>query len=100
MPLLVPLSLDTRYEFAFIVEIRCTCCYMQPDVVELRQQMTPNMTAIQIAVLDIMKACVTELKRCNSSVSFHSDIVIVSVCMHVVNKINMRCHVVIPFCQS
>ena len=44
---------------------------MQPDVVELRQQMTPNMTAIQIAVLDIMKACVTELKRCNSSVSFH-----------------------------
>ena len=71
---------------------------MQPDVVELRQQMTPNMTAIQIAVLDIMKACVTELKRCNSSVSFHSDSV--SVCMHVVKKINMRCHVVIPFCQS
>ena len=34
--------------------------------------MTPNMTAVQIAVLDIMKACVTELKRCNSSVSFHS----------------------------
>ena len=48
--------------------------YMQPDVVELRQQMTPNMTAIQIAVLDIMKACVSELKRCNSSVS-------VSVCV-------------------
>ena len=50
---------------------------VKPDVVELRQQMTPNMTAIQIAVLDIMKACVTELKRCNSSVSFHS----ISVCI-------------------
>ena len=32
--------------------------------------MTPNMTAIQIALLDIMKACVTELKQCNASVSF------------------------------
>ena len=40
--------------------------------------MTPNMTAVQIAVLDIMKACVTELKRCNSSVSFHSVHVVYS----------------------
>jgi len=37
----------------------------KPDVVELRQQMTPSMTAIQMAVLDIMKACVAELKRAN-----------------------------------
>ena len=35
--------------------------------------MTPNMIAIQIAVLDIMKACVSELKRCNSSVSLSGD---------------------------
>ena len=42
---------------------------LKPDVVELRQQMTPNMMAIQMAVLDIMKACVSELKRSNPSVS-------------------------------
>lgn len=34
----------------------CACtqhdpCPLQPDVVELHQQMTPNMTAIQLAVL-------------------------------------------------
>ena len=60
-------------------------CYIQPDVVELRQQMTPSMTAIQIAVLDIMKACVTELKRCNSSVSFHS----VPLCMHMCSTVSI-----------
>ena len=42
--------------------------------------MTPNMIAIQIAVLDIMKACVSELKRCNSSVSLSGDGVSVCVC--------------------
>lgn len=31
--------------------------------------MTPNMTAIQMAVLDIIRACVTELKRVNPAVS-------------------------------
>lgn len=31
--------------------------------------MTPNMTAIQMAVLDIIKACVTELKTANPAVS-------------------------------
>ncbi len=41
----------------------------QPDVVELRQAMTPRMVAIQMAVLDIMKACVSELKRSQPSVS-------------------------------
>ena len=42
--------------------------------------MTPNMTAIQIAVLDIMKACVSELKRCNSSVSVMNVVYLVYVC--------------------
>ncbi|XP_011408640.1 PREDICTED: DNA repair endonuclease XPF-like, partial [Amphimedon queenslandica] len=37
-----------------------------PDVIELRQQMTPSMTAIQHSVLEIMKACVRELKETNS----------------------------------
>ena len=31
--------------------------------------MTPYMTAIQLAILDIMKACLGELKRANSIVS-------------------------------
>ena len=30
--------------------------------------MTPNMTAIQLAILDIMKACIKELKDINPSV--------------------------------
>ena len=34
-------------------------------MVELRQQMSPAMTAIQMATLDIMKTCVAELKRSN-----------------------------------
>ena len=45
----------------------------QPDVVELRQQMTPAMTAVQMAVLEIMKACVLELKSSNPAVSDQSD---------------------------
>lgn len=46
------------------------CLYsLQPDVIELRQAMTPHMVAIQMAVLDIMKACVMELKRSQPSVS-------------------------------
>ena len=43
--------------------------WVQPDVVELRQQMTPAMTAIQMAVLDIMKALVAELKAAHPAVS-------------------------------
>ena len=31
--------------------------------------MTPAMTAIQLSILDIMKACVVELKRTNPAVS-------------------------------
>ena len=37
---------------------------------ELRQQMTPNMTAIQIAVMDIMNVCLNELKSSVPSVSY------------------------------
>ena len=37
-------------------------------MVELRQQMTPSMVAIQMAILQVMKACVTELKTVNPSV--------------------------------
>ncbi|MBN3288255.1 XPF endonuclease, partial [Polyodon spathula] len=37
----------------------------KPDVVELHVSLTPAMTAIQISVLDIMNACLKELKRYN-----------------------------------
>jgi DNA excision repair protein ERCC-4 len=40
----------------------------QPDVIELRQQMSHNMILIQQAILDIMKTCIKELKACNKSV--------------------------------
>ena len=41
---------------------------MQPDVVELRQQLSETMSIIQLAVLDIIKTCVTELKTANPAV--------------------------------
>ena len=47
----------------------CVCVCVQPDVVELRQQMSPSMTAIQMSVLAIVKAYISELKRYNPSVS-------------------------------
>ncbi|KAM4024933.1 DNA repair endonuclease XPF-like isoform 2-T2 [Anomaloglossus baeobatrachus] len=37
----------------------------KPEVVELHITMTPAMLAIQASVLDIMNACLKELKRCN-----------------------------------
>ncbi|XP_069036755.1 DNA repair endonuclease XPF [Lepisosteus oculatus] len=37
----------------------------KPDVVELRVSLTPGMSAIQSSVLDIMNACLKELKRYN-----------------------------------
>ncbi|XP_064386752.1 DNA repair endonuclease XPF-like [Halichondria panicea] len=52
----------------------------KPDVVELRQAMTPHMVAIQMAVLDIMKACVSELKR--SQPSLDTEEVTVENCMN------------------
>ncbi|KAL2078172.1 hypothetical protein ACEWY4_025857 [Coilia grayii] len=39
----------------------------KPDVVELHVSLTPAMRAIQSAVLDIMNACLKELKRYNPS---------------------------------
>ena len=41
---------------------------LQPEVVELRQQLSGAMTVIQMAVLDIMKSCVAELKTANPAV--------------------------------
>ena len=35
----------------------------QPEVVELRVELTPAMRAIQTSILDIMGACLKELKR-------------------------------------
>ena len=37
----------------------------KPDVVELHVTLTPAMRAIQSSVLDIMNACLKELKRYN-----------------------------------
>ncbi|RUS69234.1 hypothetical protein EGW08_023005, partial [Elysia chlorotica] len=38
------------------------------DVIEVHQQMTPAMTACQTSLLDLINACVNELKRSNSSI--------------------------------
>lgn len=37
----------------------------KPDVVELHVHLTPAMRAIQSSILDIMNACLKELKRYN-----------------------------------
>ena len=42
--------------------------------------MTPAMTAVQMAVLEIMKACVLELKSSNPAVSDQSDCLFASMC--------------------
>lgn len=39
----------------------------KPDVVELHVQLTPAMRAIQSSILDIMNACLKELKRYNAT---------------------------------
>lgn len=41
-------------------------------VIELHVALTPLMTAIQTAVLDIVHFCVKEVKRLNPSVSFYN----------------------------
>ena len=43
--------------------------------------MTPNMAAVQMAVLEIMKACVQELKSSNPAVSDQSDPLLVGQCV-------------------
>lgn len=35
----------------------------RPDVVELHQPFTPSMKAIQSSILEIMEACIDELKK-------------------------------------
>ncbi|NWX83058.1 XPF endonuclease, partial [Nothoprocta pentlandii] len=37
----------------------------KPEVVEIHVSMTPKMLAIQTSILDILNACLRELKRCN-----------------------------------
>ena len=39
----------------------------KPEVVELHVELTPAMRAIQTSVMDIMSACLKELKRFNPS---------------------------------
>jgi hypothetical protein len=39
------------------------------DVVELKQPLTPRMKTIQLAIIEVMDACISELRRSNSSVS-------------------------------
>lgn len=40
----------------------------KPDVVEVQLQLTPSMLACQTALLDIINACIKELKRCNPGI--------------------------------
>jgi DNA excision repair protein ERCC-4 len=39
----------------------------KPDVVELHQKMSPSMVMMQSAILDVMSACLQELKKANKS---------------------------------
>ena len=43
--------------------------FFKVDVVELYVQLTPAMQACQASLLDLIDACVKELKRCNITVS-------------------------------
>ena len=49
---------------------------LQVDVVEMYVQLTPDMLACQTALLDLIDACIKELRRCNVTVS-HASFVIV-----------------------
>lgn len=40
------------------------------EVVELHLKMTPAMTACQVALLDLIDACIKEIKRSNQAVNF------------------------------
>ncbi len=51
----------------------------QVDVVELHLTMTPSMIACQHALLDLIQACIKELKQCNSSVSHNCVLISVQV---------------------
>ena len=45
---------------------------LQVDVVEIHVAQTDAMSTCQTSLLDLIDACVKELKRCNQSVSIHS----------------------------
>ncbi|XP_051529652.1 DNA repair endonuclease XPF [Myxocyprinus asiaticus] len=49
----------------FQASVNTTLDRHRPDVVELHVSLTPAMTAIQSSILDIMNACLKELKRYN-----------------------------------
>ena len=43
--------------------------FLQVDVVEVHVAMTPSMSTCQTCLLDLIDACVKELKKCNKTVS-------------------------------
>lgn len=49
----------------FQASVNTTLDKHKPDVVELHVSLTPAMRAIQSSILDIMNACLKELKRYN-----------------------------------
>lgn len=49
----------------FQASVNTTLEKHKPDVVELHVSLTPAMRAIQSSILDIMNACLKELKRYN-----------------------------------
>lgn len=49
----------------FQASVNTTLDRHKPDVVELHVSLTPAMRAIQSSILDIMNACLKELKRYN-----------------------------------
>ncbi|XP_062382559.1 DNA repair endonuclease XPF [Sardina pilchardus] len=51
----------------FQASVKCVLDRHKPDVVELHVAQTPTMRAIQSSVLDILNACLKELKRYNPS---------------------------------
>ena len=53
-----------KYQCSMVV-----CCLFQVDVVEDAVEMTQTMVACQHALLDLVHACIKEIKRFNTSVS-------------------------------
>jgi hypothetical protein len=45
--------------------------FLQIDVVEIQVKLTSAMLACQTALLDLINACIKELKRCTTAVSGH-----------------------------
>lgn len=55
------------YNSRFQASVNTVLDKHKPDVVELHVNLTPAMRAIQSSILDIMNACLKELKRYNPS---------------------------------